>query len=658
MRGETGVGKTRLVREAMKGAPFRGYRVVETTAAPLERNIALSPLLDALSAKWVLPFLRRLDEPWRTSMLALLPELQERSVEPFFPLVGGLSRQTCEALLRLFGMIAKSQRTILYIDEFHWTDEASLAVLHFLRRRWREGDFTLLVSYCEAELGHDDSVARFIRETELDQDTTTVQLETLNEDAALELARSVAAIDANEARLNALAKAAGGMPGFVIDLASRSNGVAKSTESDAGVPIPSSAHGIITRRVGRLNSVARNVAQSLAVTGRIARLQWLRAIAGSTQSECLEALEKLQKLQLVRWTPRGIEYRHALYGRAVYQQIRPSKRSVLHARTARVLHRVLKEPAPLEVARHYHLAGDPRSATLVQEATRSTDAMCVQERRRLLESAYPLSRGAERGALAVRLARVNYDLRLLRRARHYCDEALQDPVRLNPAQTVDARTIKADIRHLLGTITAESALAELQHLEEQARKCADQTVAVRVLDTRLQLLDRAGLRAHVAEELNRLNAMPLPSERVAKSHFLAMLGLGAQYDDPDAALKSSQRAVEIADAGRLRDEKALCAQRHARALTACGLVATPPAWQFMLRARALTKEAGLQGLHALVLLDLAEWHTVTGDHGTAAKTLSEATEATQEMDCPHIRTRRCLAQGHLAIARGVARQSG
>lgn len=655
VRGEAGVGKTRLVQEALRSAHFRGYRVMKASAALLERKIPLSPLLDALSEPWVLPFLRTLAEPWQTLMFTLVPELQDgskRRLETSLSHPGEFSRQTCEAFLRLFTAIAESHRTILLVDGFHWMDDASIVVLQFLRRRWRRGELTLLVTCCEQELGIEDNVARFIHEEELHAETTTVQVRELDTVAALKLAESVAAVESENSQLAVIARVAGGNPRFLIDLAASSTGAARPSQLSADVPVPASVRRLMTRRLERLNDVERNVVCGLAVIERSTSLDRLRVITDSTRTECLDALDTLHRLRLVDWTPRGIGFRHAIFAQAVYQQIHPTRRSVLHARTAKVLYRASKNPALLEVARHYRLAGETRHASLcAREAIKHARSLDVPARLRVLEAAHDLSRAPHRGPIAARLSRACYELRRLNAALRFGRDALDGAAGLRPPESMDVRLAVADARHLLGIDDTESTLAELQQIEEWAHLAGDEIRVAGVVDTRVQLLDRAGMTKAVVVELERLRTMKLPAERAARCRILATLATQAEYGDAEAGLRSGRRAADLAKAGGLRDEAMLAGQRHTRALITCGLLATGEGWELMRAARALADETGSRGCQAFILLGLAEWHTFAGDHDIAATVLSEARDLTRKMDCPHVRALEHLARGNLAVAR-------
>ena len=657
VRGEAGVGKTRLVHEVIKSARFRGYHVMEACAVPLERTIALGPLLETLSEPSVLPFLRALAEPWRSTMLALLPEFQEgskRFSSSAPPQVGTLSRHTCEAILRLFATIAEAQKTILFLDGFHWADDGSIAVLQFLHRRWGKGDLTLLVAYCEEELRRDDNVTRFIREEELDSGTVTVRLRELDDAAAVELARSVVSVDDTcDSSLVGITRTAGGNPRFLLDLAASSEGHVAGGDIPERIPVPVSVRQVIARRFERLDHSSRKVADSLAVLGRSTPVDRLVGVTDTGRTDCLDALENLHRLRLIHWSSQGVRFRHALFGHAVYERIHPSRRTVLHARTAEVLSRTSNGTGLLDVARHYHLAGRRRHASMCAlEAVKYADSRNGADRLGILKAAYELSEGPRRGLIAASLSRAYYDLRRLRPTVRFGAKALDDATCLSPSEALEVRLAVADARHLLGLDDVETSLAGLLDMEESARTIDDDTRLAAVLDTRVQVLDRAGRRDELIAELARIREMEPSAQPLGRCRVLATLAMEAEYVDPEAGLRSGREAVRLARSSESRHEGVLAHQRCAVAFMTSGLVATPEGWEMLSTARTSAEESGQLGCQAFVLLGLAEWHTATGDHEVATRVLQEARQVTREMDCPQIRTMERLVRGNLAVVHG------
>ena len=55
-----------------------------------------------------------------------------------------LSRRLTEAFLLLFEHLSERQPLTLFLDDVHWMDETSLAVIQFVRRR-AQGDLTIVL---------------------------------------------------------------------------------------------------------------------------------------------------------------------------------------------------------------------------------------------------------------------------------------------------------------------------------------------------------------------------------------------------------------------------------------------------------------------------------------------------------------------------------
>lgn len=653
--GEAGVGKTRLVREVIRSARFRGYRIIETGTSQLEREIALGPILEALSQPWVQPFLRMVAEPWRSSLLALLPELQEgtsRVHGAALPAIKGVSRHLCEAFLRLFTAIAESRQPILFMDGFHWTDDTTISVLQFLRKRWKAGEFTLLVAYCEEELAPGHMVTRFLQEEEPVSKAMVIRLAELDDAAAIKLFKSVASIDTGESQLAGLTRTAGGNPRYLIDLAASTVDPKPPCMPGERAAAPFSARQVVSRRLARLDDTARSVVYGLAVLGRVASVDRLSLVVENTRAQCLSALDHLHRLRLVDWTPQGVRFRYDVFGNAVYEQMHPTRRAVFHGRAAELLNRASPNPASLETARHYALAGKPKLASLCAlEAIQQADEQDATSRLRTLTEAYELSFGSRRGIVAAALSRTYFGLRRLEEAIRFGVEALEGATRLEASELVFVRLTVTQSRHMLGLAETAETRAELDELEERARTMADETVLAAVLQTRVEILDWCGDRDAVLTELARLGAIDLPGEYAPRSRILATLALEARYGNPEAGLRSGQEAVRLARKHGGPDEMLLALRRYTDALTTCGLLATAHGWETLSDATTMAKTTGQLGHQALILLTTAEWHTVTGNCEIATRVFAEAGTLTRHMDCPGIRIRELLVRGALAVSR-------
>ena len=653
--GETGVGKTRLVKEAIRGAHLRGYQVMYACPGDLERDVPLSPLLEALNQPWVGPILESVADPWRSHLLALLPQFGHRA-KPRSEMPNGeaghaevLRRHTCEALLRLFTAIAESQPTLVFLDDFHSTDEASATVIQFLRRRWQRGKLTLLLCYRQEDFARNELVGRLINEMEADPGSTAIRLRELSEPSAKELVKSLGAEELDEASVDTIVTLAGGNPLFLIELAADGN----RQQPGDGVRVPAAVRAIVARRLGELEPDVRNLLSGLAVLERPATLQQLSRIVGRSRHECIDALEPLHKLRLVAREGDKVGIRQSIVRHAVYQDLSPTRRSLLHGLAAEVLRSGSAGSRPDLSAFHYYRAGDRELAYIYAlEAARQEVECPPADRPRLLKIAYEVSEGPRRARVTLPLARAHHRARRLDAAQRYGEEALRQGADPCPSELVEMRLIVADSRSLLGRQPPASTLALLAELEEVARGEGDDAALAAVLDTTLRVLHRAGNRDDVIRLLATIEGMNGFQDPLANCRILATKAMTAGYGDPLTGLTRAREAVTVARESKLHGELLFALERYIAALAAAGLLATEQGRTAVALARSEALRSDDLSSHVLILLALADWHTATGDHEITARILEEARTIAAPMDCPEIRGLEHLARGNLALARG------
>ena len=136
VRGEGGMGKTRLVEEALAGAPLDGVRVLRGHSSEFERDIPLNPILEAFMEPEIGAYIQELEDPGRLVLLALMPEFHHGPGPlPELPYIqpGSVPRRLFEAIRQLFVSVARDAPSIVLVDDFQWVDETSVAALEYLR---------------------------------------------------------------------------------------------------------------------------------------------------------------------------------------------------------------------------------------------------------------------------------------------------------------------------------------------------------------------------------------------------------------------------------------------------------------------------------------------------------------------------------------------
>lgn len=390
---------------------------------------------------------------------------------------------------------------------------------------------------------------------------------------------------------------------------------------------------------------------ALAVFGHPTTVRCLTGITGHPQHDCIDALDMLHARRLVARTDDQVRIRQDIVRQAVYEGLSPTRRSLLHSLTAEVLRSRTRNLRPDRIAEHYHLAGERQLACIYAlEATRPSVTLEPRDRSRFVRIAYETSEGRRRERLTLPLARALHRSRQLVAAVRYATTALREEHSLSPAESCTARLIVADIRALLGREPVFTTLEELANLEEAALGSGDEAVLAEVLDARLRLLHRACDRDGVRGLFARLKRLEGLRDPVANCRVLATLAMQAEYRNPAEGLVCARRAVTIAREHDLHSEAILVRQRHIAALAVNGLLATEEGRTSVAEARTAVRRSDDLASHLLILLELAKWHTATGELDNAAAFLKNV--LAENTDCPEIRSLTKMVRGNLGLARG------
>ncbi|HXX68293.1 MAG TPA: AAA family ATPase [Polyangiaceae bacterium] len=375
VRGRSGVGKTTLVRRFLEQASRADPRVVALTGRCYERESvpykALDALIDSLRR-----YLRRLP---KAELDAVLPRnlCALARLFPVFADVAGaderriqeirdpleLRRRGFAALRELLARLADRHELILFIDDFHWSDGDSIALLLEILAPPDPPSLLLLVCFRSehaiAELEKLDSVA-----TGPHVDRVDIELRGLADIDARTLVEHLlehAPEGARGTQTQAILREAAGLPFMLVELASfqRARGnetlakpspcVAGSNAAGSSAAESSAAESLVDAfvraRTRLLEPDALRLLETICVAGQpLARSTASRA-AGLEGERAIASLDALDVARLIRArsTPgaTGVEAFHDRVREAVTAGMTPS---VLQARHASVAEALEAEP--------------------------------------------------------------------------------------------------------------------------------------------------------------------------------------------------------------------------------------------------------------------------------------------------------------------------
>ncbi len=357
VRGEAGIGKTRLLALARSEARARQVATLAGRGTEMERDVPFAAVVEMLGD---VPFAADgAAERWR-----LHRALRER--------LDTLGRPGPLALL---------------VDDLHWADPATLEFLEYLIRRPPARPHLLALA---GRPGPVLSGMVAARRASGPGDALVLDLGPLAPEA---VNRLLAEVPDAAARARIAARA-GGNPLLLEELA----------RGGGGPDAPSGVVAMVAAERAALGDAARALADAGAITGDPFDIDLAAAVAGLAPGTARDALDELTRADLVRPADtRRFTFRHPVVRSALAAGLPAGRRLALHAAAAAALE-VAGAPAP-ERARHLvHVAapGAAGSAGVLREAARlvrtpapSTAADWLAAARR----ADPVG-GAERAELA------------------------------------------------------------------------------------------------------------------------------------------------------------------------------------------------------------------------------------------------------------------
>lgn len=322
LTGDSGLGKSRLLSELVADTRRAGGTVLDGCAYEIESGRPFGPWIDALRR---LPAVS-VGEALGIELAPLLPELS-----------GGASGESSRD--RLFAAVAEliaergraAPPVLLVMDDCHWLDEASVALLHYVARMSRDLPVLIVLTARAADLAENGSLARALRALRREIPVDDIALPPLSPEATAKLARSIEP-GCDVERVYA---ESAGNPLFALEVAR-----ALSRRPD---DLPQSLSELVRDRVSRLPETAMEVLRWAALLGAEFGAERLSAVAGLDADALVCALETLQRhglLRLEELTRRpGSTYRfvHDLVRRAVLADISPPRRRLMHGRIAAML---------------------------------------------------------------------------------------------------------------------------------------------------------------------------------------------------------------------------------------------------------------------------------------------------------------------------------
>ena len=377
LRGEAGIGKTRLVEEVQRTAEQQGFACHtslvldfgvgkgQDAIRTLVRSLLGIPLGSGKKQRAAIAERAFTDGLLNSDRLVYLNDLldleQPAEMRSLYDAMDNATRNRGkqETVTELVQQVCRVRPVLILIEDVHWADPIVLA---------HAAKLAIAVRDCPAVLTmtsriEGDPIDQAWRGTAAGSTLMTIDLAPLREAEALQLAAEYLETN-NRLALTCIERAAGN-PLFLDQLL-------RSAREAGDEDVPGSVQSLVQARMDRLEPGDRNALQAASVIGQRFALDALRHLIENSQYDCSRLVEHF----LVR--PEGEDYlfAHALVRDGVYSSLLTARRNDLHRRAAEWF----LEQDPILRAEHLDRAEDPAAAQAYLDAAQAQVSQFHHER--------------------------------------------------------------------------------------------------------------------------------------------------------------------------------------------------------------------------------------------------------------------------------------
>jgi len=416
--GDAGSGKTRLINEFLSATKKRKEVTILTGLCLSNAAAPYVPFVEAFNSFYSQEGNQRAKDDAVEVNAWLTGAKQVGQTGKY----GNLTPQTWKdltfaAVTKALSIISATKPVILFIEDIHWADSASLSLLHFVARASRSEKVLLLSTFRSEELTTDAEglahpLAEELRLMQRENLFKEIKLSNLSQTYVSRIAENMIGGTVSAELASKLEKESRGNALFVVEslrmLSERGSLFKEKNEWHLAVDVldvPKKLKDIILSRLSTLKFNQRRVLDAASVIGEKFDVELLSAVLGQDNLEVLEALNMISQLtSLVSVEEDLFKFDHAKSREAIYEEIPKPLRKGYHARVAERLEGASRDAGlPFdEIAYHYAQAGNKEKAVKNAMAagqnalSRFSNAEAIKHLSYVLENMPDTSENAER----------------------------------------------------------------------------------------------------------------------------------------------------------------------------------------------------------------------------------------------------------------------
>lgn len=651
IHGHAGVGKTRLIDAALAPLIAEGYRVLSGRCSEIQQRIPLSPIIEAMDPGWVRNRLRKLDEPWRSTLAEFIQLSKPAEPVPHGSRslsLGNEEHRLMESTYRLLHSLADDAPVVLLVDDLQWCDATTLAMLEYIGRKWSGGSLVLVVAFRPREMLDNRLATALLTSYARSDVLQDIELDELDDNASTALLEAVAPGQFTSDEVEELVKAVGGSPLLLELVVSERDNTPRSQQREYEL---SAMAEVFRSRLKGLSDSAWEALRVFAVASREVHPDIGCAVSTLSQHRWSLAVDELDRFGVIRWGIRGPELKLPIFRDYVYGVTGKAKLRDLHRRvaiagqsslpTAELASHRLKSGEKTAAGQLYRQAADE---CLTSGAYAEALDFFDQSRQLASDPGMRLEITRQMAIAATKCQRLELACGLLR-------ETLNPRIIWSrPRERAELELLLHECEFEIGMLPVDCALEKLSRIESDASGRGEHDLVARALEAQARAcgreIDLSRFRNVLARAEQHLSDV---ADRETKIRFLHILALHCLYGEPSKGDTFSRQAIHDYPTDSTSDELRLTSlTRRLLVLISLGFAESDEGRSIRQQAEALATGTGDLLLKCHPRIAESAWAIDRGDFDAAVIQAREVLSMLEGSDVVEVRIRTLfnLANGH------------
>lgn len=390
-RGEPGIGKSRLARELINEITALGGQAL-TGECFSEGGMPYAPIIRILQSQHSLP----LEPPAivLSDLKNVAPQLALYMPDvPANPPLDAHAEQLrlFESIHTYFRHLYEKKPLLIVVEDVHWADHGSIAVIQSLMHRFRQMNAPVLMVLTTRDVSASaaPALAALFDDLLRAHISTTIHLERFDQNGTRDLLAAIFAQEITDEFIQLMHRETQGNP-FFIEEACKDLIESRQIYWEKGrwerkeiteLRVPQNVRTAIQARLAKLGKETHDLLQTASAIGRRFEFDVLRHILPDDEDQLIEQLEAAQAAQIIRETGHDgeFEFSHVLIASVLRDEMSTPRRRNVHRRIVTALEKAqpnnfsllayhAREATENETAITYlHTAGDQAMRAFAHE---------------------------------------------------------------------------------------------------------------------------------------------------------------------------------------------------------------------------------------------------------------------------------------------------